>query len=165
MTEDWKPLLEWDVRPGDRLNRVSGEKITVARVTTDAVYNETGCHWELALPVWRILSRAPRDNTPKLWRDMTDAEKGALLLAHHEGKVIEFKNVSCEAHEWQSVAEPVWAGAHAYRVRPEPKVEAVTIKWHGKDIMGNQITDDYRITFNLIDGKPDPASIKMETLE
>jgi len=41
------------------------------------------------------------DDTPKLWRDMTDAEKGALLLAEHEGKEIPGLD------------------AFAYRVRPK----------------------------------------------
>jgi hypothetical protein len=36
--------------------------------------------------MFRIIARA--SDTPKLWRDMTPEEKGALLLAHHEGKVI-----------------------------------------------------------------------------
>jgi hypothetical protein len=40
------------------------------------------------VPHWRIVSRAPA--APKLWRDMTPEEKGALLLAAHEGKVIEY---------------------------------------------------------------------------
>jgi len=37
---------------------------------------------------WVIISRATP--TPKLWRDMTPEEKGALMLAAHEGKVIEW---------------------------------------------------------------------------
>lgn len=60
-----------------------------------------------------------QQETPTLWRDMTDAEKGALLLAHCEGKVIEYyagcgnwEATSCQPWEW---------AVDAYRVRPEPK--------------------------------------------
>ena len=110
--------------------------------------------------------------TPKLWRHMTDAEKGALLLAQHEGKVIEW--LDC-AGCWNATPCP-WKGQYAYRVRPEPKVEAV--KLHGRkynnqidpsgvwDFDSNecQLDDTHVITFNLIDGKPDASSIKMEEL-
>jgi len=45
---------------------------------------------------WFVLAECFGEYTPEtpLWRDMTDAEKGALLLAHHEGNVIEFNNGS-----------------------------------------------------------------------
>jgi len=62
-----------------------------------------GCHgFEHHLSVKRIISRASDDTQssqegePKLWREMTDAEKGALLLAHHEGKVIEYYSPSIQ---------------------------------------------------------------------
>jgi hypothetical protein len=53
------------------------------------------------------------EDTPKLWRDMTPEEKGALLLAHHEGKVIEILDYG----EWLE-ANPDWAPYDAYRIRP-----------------------------------------------
>lgn len=64
---------------------------------------------------------------PKKWGEMTDAEKGALLLAHHEGKVIE---------SWSGIGSPVkgigewghcdeddlWISLDFYRVKPrEPR--------------------------------------------
>lgn len=97
---------------------------------------------------FRIVYRAAE--TPTLWRDMTDAEKGALLLAQHEGKVIECRIGDME---W-IVSEPVWAEMWAYRVKPAPKVVTVPLMADFKEIG----------TINLIDGKPDPASIKMEEL-
>lgn len=111
---------------------------------------------------------APAADTPVLWRDMTPAEKGALLLAHHEGKAI-------EAHDgegWYRGGDYIsWSNTVAYRVKPEAKVETVRLNggnerqgiWAfraGTALMG----DTHRITFNLIDGKPDVASIKMEEL-
>ena len=87
---------------------------------------------------------------PKLWRDMTPEEKGALLLAHHEGKVIEAN----EGDGWFD-AHPYWAPNSAYRVRPEPKREVAKL----------YAQPGYRITFDLVDGEPDCASIKMERID
>jgi len=102
---------------------------------------------------------------PKLWRDMTDAEKGALLLAHHEGKDIE---AWLYGDKWK-VSPPEWDQHNAYRTKPEPKRETVAL--YGSKgalwIFGPRISgayDTHRITFNLIDGEPDTASIKMETI-
>jgi len=104
-----------------------------------------------------------RTDSPKLWRDMTDAEKGALLLAHHKGKVIEFARRGDLSAGWNRVAGGSgWLEDYAYRVRPEPKVETVTL--NGNDIRFSWCLKGHRITFNLIDGKPDRASIKMEEL-
>jgi len=98
----------------------------------------------------------------KIWRNMTPEEKGALLLAEHEGKVIEFIGGGVE--DW-SKAEPKWADWCAYRVRPDR--ETVTLygsedKAFGKCIQHN---DTHRITFDTVDGKPDCASIRMERIK
>jgi hypothetical protein len=59
-------------------------------------------------------------NTPKLWKDMTAPEKGALLLAHHEGKEIE---CNIDNGVW-FYSDPQWNAAHAYRIKPNAqKVE------------------------------------------
>ena len=104
-------------------------------------------------------------DTPKLLRDMTDAEIGALVRADNDGKVIEIW-----VHDEWSEVDPRWKPGNAYRVRPEaqrPKRETVTL--HGSvtdELWGRDQTgyDTYRITFDLIDGKPDCDSIKMEKL-
>ena len=105
---------------------------------------------------------ASQDDTPKLWRDMAPEEKGALLLAHHEGKEIEIMS-----EKWVTSNKPIFHDVYAYRIKPKPKVEVVKIFGSGnywaKDTSPRQ-TDTHRITFNTIDGKPDPASIKMEEL-
>jgi hypothetical protein len=108
------------------------------------------------------------EEPPKLWRDMTPEEKGALLLAHHEGKMIEtwFRGA------WIGKGHGGWGKENAYRIRPEPKRETVRIEGYVisnddcvfsnmRDILG----DTHRITFDLIDGKPDCASVKMERIE
>ena len=112
-------------------------------------------------------------DTPKLWRDMTPEEKGALLLAHHEGKVIEYYD-----HGVGWVTErPIWDDYCAYRIKPEPKRETVEVKlcitscgksFHMEPhfLRGHYGDDDFyfTLTFDTIDGKPDPASIKIEKL-
>jgi hypothetical protein len=104
---------------------------------------------------------------PKRWRDMTPEEKGALLLAHHEGKVIEGRMFD-EWHQanWQGCASPT--PSVAYRIRPEPKRE--TVRLYGQSEWGywnnvSTILDTHRITFDLIDCEPDCASVKMERIK
>lgn len=101
---------------------------------------------------------------PKTWSQMSDAEKGALLLAHHDGK-----SIQNWTNGWRD-CYPIWDVNNAYRVKPEPTVEAVTLfgktDKHGGWIFWSVLADEtHKITFNLIDGKPDCASIKMEALK
>lgn len=97
------------------------------------------------------------DDKPKTWGEMTDAEKGALLLAAHEGKEIE---CSVNSFHWGTV-NPDWASALYYRVKPEPVRETVTINsWE----VATDVLKGHRITFDTIDGVPDCASVEMEEI-
>lgn len=128
----------------------------------------TGDHWK-----FRIISRA--SDTPKTWGEMTDAEKGALLLARYKGEVIE----AYWDKEWVKASGPHYfkfTNIYAYRIKPEPKRETVTL--HGRkyvskthpeglwDLDRNERRDGdtHRITFDLIDGEPDCSSVKMERI-
>jgi hypothetical protein len=157
-------LKELDVKPGDVVEYWYKNRIWVKGVIDDneIAQMENGLDQNKKYstdPNWRIISRA--DN-PKLWRDMTDAEKGALLLAKHEGKVIE----CYDGYMWFETVTPRWYVPHAYRIRPEPKVETVTVHYQkdGATVMPVANGYTHRITFNTIDGKPDTASIKMEAI-
>ena len=116
-----------------------------------------------SVSTFRIISRA--NPKPKLWRDMTPEEKGALLLAAHEGKVIEvWFPIACQ---WRVVVHKVGTFEYdAYRIKPQPKVETVTlygrpdVQW----VLERCKYDTHCITFQTIDGKPDCASIKMEEI-
>ena len=103
-----------------------------------------------------------RATKPTLWRDMTPEEKGALLLAHHEGKVIE----GLYSTGWEEAESPVWWEDKAYRIRPEPVRETVTLHYGlAEDATRYQSQwDTHRITFDLVEGKPDLTSIRMEQL-
>lgn len=96
---------------------------------------------------------------------MTPEEKGALLLAHHEGKVIEEKSQTFP-YDWQDSGGDFPLSHYAYRICHEPKVE--TVELYGRPdiqwVMERCDYDTHRITFNLVNGKPDCTSIKMEVL-
>ena len=151
-------LKELNVKPGDVVE-YCGLKRTIKIIdgvlcATDDGHGITQPVSKSKDPSWRIVSRAP--GTPKLWRYMTPEEKGSLLLAHHEGEVIEcWGDDGCG---WIVLPPDEWGPEHAYRVRPEPKRETVTLWVHcqGKDIPIGKI--------DLIDGKPDPDSIRMDRL-
>ena len=65
-----------------------------------------------------IIAKLVDQDTPKLWQNMTDAEKGALLLAHHEGK--ELQAYGWVSKRWMEVNN-LWVDTCAYRIKPEPK--------------------------------------------
>lgn len=143
-------LKELDVKPGDVVElQGCGTRFTIG----ENPYKERGevntasgflYDWRLA----KIISRA---NTPKLWRDMTDAEKGALLLAfHNDKKCLEIWRNG----EWVDCGDSTWKGDTAYRVRPEPKVATHThvVFAHGES-RGTK--------YNTIDGKVDWSSFEV----
>ena len=168
-------LQELGVKVGDVVEYVSGSPCHEYRIgnrytcenTSEGVviirncfgFNKMHSRW-----LYRIVSRATPST--KLWRDMTPEEKGALLLAAHEGKVIENKSPSSD---W-TVGTPFWAESYAYRIKPEPKVDVVKLmtgavyNWVSEPESKCGDRNTHRITFNLIDGKPDCASVKMECI-
>ena len=109
--------------------------------------------------------RASRDDSPKLLKDMTDAEIGALVRAKNEGKVIEFKDGFYRC-PWTTAKTPTWLGHFAYRIRPEPKVETVTLTGGIHDTRGfwcfgadrREDFDTHRITLTIIDGVVQPTA-------
>jgi len=104
---------------------------------------------------------------PIKWKDMTPEQKGALLLAHHEGKVIE----TYRSGWWIVDDDPSWIDYCAYRVKPETVVEVVTMYGGYKKGTGwvfsstHQSDATHLIKFSLINGEPNCESInKMEEL-
>jgi hypothetical protein len=163
-------LKELNVKPGDVVEYCGVDKYTISKKPNHLIgeYGKVidySFHWNTCKE-FRIVSRATEN--PKLWRDMTDAEKGALLLAWHRREEIEM--LFCSG-EWVTVT-PQWAPNRAYRIRPEPNREKVTLRYNQSllrysiwmtpdDAIPKNMPD---ITFDLIDGKPDLASVKMEEL-
>lgn len=64
--------------------------------------------------------KEPEEMTYKTWGGMTPEEKGALLLAHHEGKTIQFMGTI----GWVDDDRPFEYKSLEYRIKPEePKIE------------------------------------------
>lgn len=106
--------------------------------------------------------------TPKTWSEMSDAEKGALLLAEHEGKDIECFQKTL--NDWVALLYPIFNPEIAYRVKPEPKRETVQLYGpvysNDQCVFGSSCREyTHRITFDLIDGEPVRESIRMELIE
>ena len=164
MTQEYKTLRELDVQPGDVVENNTGSRKIIAHIDCDECCMESGHPWLWNNPIWRIVSRA--SDTPKPIRDMTDAEIGALVRAKNEGKAIEVADTFNGA--WEPAPEPGWYASVAYRVRPEPKRETVTLHGSVTDEVwgrgGPTEYDTHRITIDLNGGKPDCDSIKMEEL-
>ena len=110
---------------------------------------------------------------PTPWKDMTDAEKGALLLADLEGQAVEYWDALAGKWSEPVAYRPKWFDYDAYRVKPDPVVETVTLKGGvyedcaymfeiSKDLKQSWYT--HRITFDTVDGVPDCSTVKMEKL-
>jgi len=67
---------------------------------------------------YRIISRA--NTTPTTWAEMTDAEKGAILLAVHNGSDIEAIDPADEWDTWETVGAYSFGERIAYRIRQTP---------------------------------------------
>jgi hypothetical protein len=59
----------------------------------------------------------------KPFGELSDAEKGALLLEHHEGKRIEVGSYDYPCSMiWDARPDPSWAPGAVYRIAPEPLI-------------------------------------------
>lgn len=168
--EEVGTLAELGVKVGDVVasEATNWDSVTIERPVTNGLYSDGGWYTEecgilCGSDEIRIISRADNATpTPKTWGEMTDAEKGALLLAHHEGDVIEYGYGGGEFLCAKS-NDGKWVESYTYRIKPEPKRETVILGWSDELGVGNGMADDdtHRITFNTIDGKPDCGSVKM----
>lgn len=82
------------------------------------------------------------NSDPKLWRDMSDEEKGALLLANHRGETIQASPAvgpTAGPVSWRTVGCPVWDDDSYYRVKPERAPVAVCADLY--DSMSDFITE------------------------
>ena len=90
-------------------------------------------------------------DAPTVFGDMTDAEKGALLLANHGGQGVQayINGRLLDVDMYSILADDV-----AYRVKPKPVVETVVMSGsnHGGFIRAHRVADTHRLTFDVIDG-------------
>lgn len=166
MTKEVGTLIEIGARVGDVVG-IHGEKYKVRGYD-----NRISRSWTLERDNgdtfkqygeesdWSIIRRA---NQP--FNTLTAEEKGELMLSNHEGKIIEMSIDGGET--WERSYTPQWIGAACYRVKADEVKEVVMTGIVG-DYIGFDNAHDWsgthRITFNLVNGKPDCASVKMEEL-
>lgn len=103
---------------------------------------------------------------PRTWGKMTDAEKGTLLLAAHEGKVIE--HWGSFRQSWQQ-CDPGFYDDCAYRTAPPaPKreTESLDVFYNSgfgvEAVAGSDWPASHRITFDTIDGEPTTGTFTNE---
>lgn len=111
--------------------------------------------------------RDPTNPAQVPWGKWSEEAQKEVVWAAHRGKEVQF----CHTNGvWMLALPPDWGGSIAYRIRPEPKRETLTIIGFrcGRDCWvfteARHQKDTHAITFDVIDGQPDCASIKMEEL-
>lgn len=114
-------LKELNVQPGDVVRHMNGSLYEIKYDDDGNLRNWSldGYRWGIpvsqSLQQYSIISRA--NPTPKTWGEMTDAEKGALLLAAYEGKSVWYFNGS---HWYDKPVHSNWYDHICYEVKPEP---------------------------------------------
>lgn len=127
------------------------------------VYNGYSASWEL---VSRAGSTDAADDGYLIWGDMTPEAQGALLLAEHNGEIIQGWHL---LGTWVNIPiKLIWRNHMKYRVKPANPV-VVTHELFGinKGAWSNcQVKDDtHKISYNTIDGVIDCASVQMVEIE
>lgn len=195
-----KTLKELDVKPGDVVQFIGDKDFPEDSPFTIQGWSDGDCYdttQELGDgmdmlrddAVFRLISRAS-DTTealeelaeldseeiagPKTFGEMSDAEKGALLLSKLNGVDVQYSSLNKSAGHpggWQDQGGRwFFVDDTYYRIKPESVVREVALtgkvaqKWIFTDTEAYD-TDTYRITFTTTDGKPDLDSIKMEEIE
>jgi hypothetical protein len=177
--EDGKTWRELDLQPGDKVRLVRGGKNTNHQVVCDPyavgiVGREIvgikghGNFTSEYDALFVVLSRA--DAPPDLSNPLGQVfglmpleTQEAMEEAYDNGANVDFH---CDG-AWEECDDPSWNLSIAYRVKPAPIRETVTFHYNRGEFPSTFQTarDTHTITFDLIDGKPDCASIKMEPLE
>lgn len=97
--------------------------------------------------IFAVKKRAENDNS-KPWINLTNEEKGALLLANHQGETIQILNDIV----WEDIfGAPLWTDNKCFRVKPEPVVMTRSL------FFGDSI--HVVATVNTVDGKLDKSSL------
>jgi len=130
---------------------------------TNSGYNGYSGTWEL---VPRAGSTDDADDVYLIWGDMTPEAQGALLLAEHNGAVVQEWNDGWKL--WQFTDCSSRYNDTKYRVKPaDPIVVAHELFGQQKSFWrGPQAeSDTHKITYNVIDGVIDCASVQMMEIE
>jgi hypothetical protein len=118
---------------------------------------------------WELVSRAGSANADDeylTWGDMTPEAQGALLLAEHNGAVVQEWNDGWKL--WQITDCSSRYNDIKYRVKPaDPVVVTHEISGRHQLFWGYLTNEDdaYKFTYNTIDGVVDCASVQMVEVE
>jgi len=133
-------------------------------LTVKGGYNGRSATWEL---VSRAGSTVTADDEYPIWGDMTPEAQGALLLAEHNGAVIQMASAS--RGTWIDMDHKLsWFEHVKYRVKPADPV-VVTHELFGRhgffwSVIAHDV-DTHKMTYNTIDGVIDCASVKMMKID
>ena len=163
-------LEELDVKKGDVVKRdvPNGEEWTIKFVKSGEFLgvkpyyteNHKGKKLRKSYNDWVVVSRA--SDRPRRWKELTDQEQGALLLAQHRGETIEYLSA---IDEWRPTFcnRPSWQLHTCYRVKPKPVVGALTMCGHISESLKyavfkhvdfkNPSIDNHRLVFSTQDGR------------
>lgn len=89
---------------------------------------------------------------PKEWGKLSDAEKGALLLAHHRREAIEYYGTD---DAWHVVTLPSWLNNMIYRVKPKPVKAQSELYWglgYGATTR-RDVKDTHKLFIDTVDGE------------
>ena len=112
------------------------------------------------------------ETEPTPWKEMTDEEKGALLLARINGATLQTKAYGSDWSD-KDFSNNKFHSDFVYRIKPDPVVETVTLKGgvyedcaYFFDVFEQNKKSWYthRITFETVDGVPDCSTVKMDKL-
>lgn len=132
----------------------TGNRFVIVNDFKDKIFIALKNSFHLSGYDWTVIEDL---DTPKIWGEMTDAEKGAMLLAHHEGKVIQCLYHKCDG--WVDIGDPIWAFEGRYRIKPEPVVGEAVLHGGGDYGCGNACFSDediecdtHTLTLPTLDG-------------
>lgn len=172
MTGEIGALKELSLNPGDVVECVSScrEWWTVGKEYTSpsdrygdmVITDDSGGAWQFALGnKFRVVSRA--SDKPRTWGEMTDAEKGALLLHEYQAgeKSIQYRIPNLNDPSWgEKMPYEPFNDEYIYRIKPEPVRDTVTVSGFNCEnfcgwAFGDAHEDDTcSVIFSTIDGKP-----------
>lgn len=124
---------------------------------------------ECIKPIWSntVAYRIKPTTDPITFENLSDAEKGALLLAEHNGEIVQ---IYSERHKegWTKKSNRfMFNNHHQYRIKPAPKKTTIYFRkmecgvWTAT---GYKFAE-YTLTFDEVDGVPITSSVKMEEVK
>ncbi|MGO4917680.1 hypothetical protein [Pseudogemmobacter sp. W21_MBD1_M6] len=165
-----KTLRDLDVMARDVLSHpILQKKCTVSSVVAGGVIFDDGCGYSADTIGWSLVSRAEPEPKPEPI-DLTAIKTPIGLLDEATQQALRDHGGPYQAYMyrgWED-AVPGWNSSIAYRVKPTPKVETVTL-YFGHNISDDATTqrhklDTHKITLTINDGVVDPV-VTVEVLE